>query len=195
MIGMPRAALTDDEIRSFRRRAVAAATRLFAEHGFDAVSMRAVAAELGCSAMTPYRYFDNKEALFAAVKAEGFRRFADRQQAAAGARDPRARLRHLREAYLRFGLDEPEAYRIMFELRRGGAESYPALEAEQRRALSFLLDTVRELIERGAMKGDPLTVAHYLWAQAHGLVSLHLAGKLIMGRSFDALCAFESSDP
>jgi AcrR family transcriptional regulator len=187
---MARAALTDDEIRAFRERAVAAATRLFAERGYDAVSMRAVAGELGVSAMTPYRYFANKDELFAAVKAAGFQRFADRQEAAATAADPARRLRELRAAYLRFGIDEPEAYRIMFELGQGSTEAYPELEAEQKRALSFLLSTVSELIDAGVMHGDPLTVAHHLWAQVHGLVSLHLAGRLIMGRSFDELCAF-----
>ncbi len=37
------------------------------------------------------------------------------------------------------------------------------------------------------MEGDPLERAHFLWAQVHGLVSLHLAGKLVMGRSLEQL--------
>jgi WHG domain-containing protein len=33
------------------------------------------------------------------------------------------------------------------------------------------------------LAGDPLTLAHQYWAGLHGLVSLHLAGKLGLGRS------------
>ena len=39
----------------------------------------------------------------------------------------------------------------------------------------------------GKIEGDPLTVAHLAWAQVHGVISLHLAGKLIMGRSVEDL--------
>jgi hypothetical protein len=37
------------------------------------------------------------------------------------------------------------------------------------------------------LEGDPLRRAHFLWAQVHGLVSLHLAGKLVMGCSLEEL--------
>jgi hypothetical protein len=42
-------------------------------------------------------------------------------------------------------------------------------------------------VEEGFMNGDPLTIAHVLWANTHGLVSLHLSGKLLMGRSLKDL--------
>jgi hypothetical protein len=48
---------------------------------------------------------------------------------------------------------------------------------------------VAEAVEAGALEGDPLTIAHLLWAGAHGLVSLHLAGKLSSGRGFAQLAA------
>lgn len=185
---MARAALTDGEIQAFRDRAVDAAIRMFADRGYEGLSMRALAGELGVSAMTPYRYFANKDDLYAAVRTEAFRRFADRQQQAAGDPRPREELRALGGAYVRFAVDEPQAYRIMFELEQAPTDAYPELEAEQKRALSYLLAAVTRAIDAGVMAGDPLTQAHLLWAQVHGLVSLHLAGKLIMGRSFEELC-------
>lgn len=191
---MARAALTSEEIEAFRERAVAAATHLFAEQGFEGASIRAVAAALGCSAMTPYRYFRNKEALFAAVRTAGFERFSDRQQAAATADDPRERLRALGAAYVQFAVDEPQAYRIMFHFHQGSTEPYPELEAAQRRAFSFLRDTAERGVVAGIWAGDPLTVAHLLWARVHGLVSLHLAGKLMMGRSLDQLMQMAIAD-
>jgi AcrR family transcriptional regulator len=187
---MPRAALRPDDIAAFRRRATDAATRLFAEHGYDGVTMRALAAELGCSPMTPYRYLAGKEELFALVRAEAFRRFADRQErAAAGAADPIERLLRLKKAYIRFAVEQPDAYRIMFELRQPSARKYGELAAQSKRGFSYLHAAVVDAVAAGHFRGDPLTIAHLLWANTHGLVSLHLAGKLAMGRTLDDLAA------
>jgi AcrR family transcriptional regulator len=185
---MPRAALAEPEIHDFRRRAVEVATRLFAEHGYAGVSLRRISDELGVSPMTPYRYFEDKAEIFAMVRAEAYARFADAQAAAFDSTDhPLLRLGALREAYLDFALAEPNAYRVMFELAQEPAEAYPELLRESDRAFQVLLQAVREAIDAGATEGDPLDVAHVLWASVHGLVTLHLAGKLTLGRDFDRL--------
>lgn len=181
MLRMPRAALTEEDRLAFRRRAVEVCTRLFAERGPDAVSMRAIATELGVSAMTPYRYFDNKEALFTTVRAEAFRRFADRQQVAFDRASGVAQtVRSLGLAYVEFALDEPHAYRIMFEL--GQSADDPDVDREAYRGISFLIETITRGVEEGVYTGDPLTIAQVKWATIHGIVSLHLAGKLVMDR-------------
>jgi len=189
---MPRASLSEHEVDRFRDRAVAIATELFAERGVSAVSMRQIASALGVSPMTPYRYFENKDELFAAVRTQAFRRFADRQEHAFNEAEPRTRLPALAAAYIGFAKDEPDAYKVMFELEQVATDPYPDLEHEQRRAFSLLLDAATEAKDAGRYDGDPRTTAHLLWAQIHGLVSLHLAGKLIMGRSFEELCAAEA---
>ncbi len=188
MAGVARRTLTAEELGAFRARAVAAATRLFAERGYRGVTLRSLAKELGVSPMTPYRYFENKEELFAMVRSEAFRRFADAQRdAVAGIEDPEDALRMLGRAYVSFALDEPDAYHIMFELLQAPAGTYPALEIEQARAFSYLHAAVKANVKAELMEGESLPRAHYLWAQLHGLVSLHLAGKLVMGCSFEEL--------
>jgi AcrR family transcriptional regulator len=188
MLWVARAVLTVEELGAFRARAVAAATRLFAERGYRGMTLRSLAKELGVSPMTPYRYFENKEELFAMVRTEAFRRFADAQrEAVAGIEDPEDALRMLGRAYVSFALDEPDAYHIMFELLQAPAGTYPELEAEQARAFSYLHAAVQASVEAGILEGESLRRAHYLWAQIHGLVSLHLAGKLLMGCSFEEL--------
>jgi AcrR family transcriptional regulator len=166
---------------------VAAATHLFATEGYEAVTMRALASRLGVSPMTAYRYFEDKEDLFAAVKTEAFRRFADRQAASIREVEPRQRVKRLGRAYVQFALDEPDAYRIMFELRGQTKRTYPELEAEQERAFSYLRTAVEDAVEAGVIEGDALTLAHLAWAQVHGIASLYLAGKLNKGRSVDEL--------
>lgn len=182
---MPRAALSDAEVERFRDALCDAATRRFAEHGYDGVTLRALAAELGCSPMTPYRYFDNKAEIFEAVRAAAFERFAAGQEAAARTQgDPVTRLRALARAYVRFALDEPHAYRIMFELDPpfDGAAGPGDL-----RSWNAMRGVVGEAVERGVLQGCPDTLAHLFWSGVHGIVTLHLAGKLVLGKSLEEL--------
>jgi AcrR family transcriptional regulator len=171
ILTVPRAALRPDEIDAFRRRVADAATRLFARDGYEAVTMRSVAEALGVSAMTPYRYLAGKEELFALVRAEAFRRFADRLEA----------------ELARAGSDPME--------RQPDPAGDDELAAQSRRSFGALHRTVTEAVTAGALDGDPLTLAHLLWASTHGLVSLHLAGKLTMGRSVTALAAIDHELP
>jgi AcrR family transcriptional regulator len=185
-----------EELRAFRARAVQAAMGLFAEHGYRGVTLRSLAKALGVSPMTPYRYFENKDELFAMVRTEAFRRFADAQrEALEGIQNPQDALRRLGKAYVRFALDEPDAYRIMFELFQAPAGTFPELEAEQARAFSYLRAAVESLTNAGLAEGNPLQRAHFLWAQVHGLVSLHLAGKLVMGCSLEELASAVFDQP
>jgi AcrR family transcriptional regulator len=80
---MPRV-LSDTDVADFRDRLCEAAERLFAEKGPDAVTMRQLASELGVSPMTPYRYFKDKDDILAAVRTNGFTRFAEAMEAARG---------------------------------------------------------------------------------------------------------------
>ena len=185
---MPRAALSPVEIEAFRDRIRDAAARLFASAGYSAVTMRAVAAEVGCSAMTPYRYFASKEHIFAVVRAEAFRRFADAQERGVrGIEDPEQRLRALGRVYADFARRDPDAYRLMFELGQAPASDHPELLREGERAWRVIRDAVGKAIDAGVLSGDPETVAHIFWAGTHGIVSLELAGKLQLGRTLDDL--------
>ena len=189
---MARVALRPDEIDAFRRRAAEAAMHLFAAQGYEAVTMRSLADALGVSAMTPYRYLEGgKTELFGLVRAEAFRRFADRLEAAlARGGEVLERLQRLKQAYVRFALDEPDAYRMMFELRGDDAD-LPELARESARAFACLRRTVTEAVDAGELEGDALSLAHLFWASTHGLVSLHLAGRLSAGRSVAQLAALD----
>lgn len=183
---MPRAALSDEHLERFRDDLCRVATLRFAEHGYAGVTLRALAAELGCSPMTPYRYFENKAAIFEAVRVAAFERFADAQAAAArGVADPTERLGALGRAYVRFALEEPHSYRIMFQLDR--EELPPEPHVSEIRSWSTMRTAVGEAVACGQLHGDPDTLAHLFWAQVHGLVTLQLAGKLVLGKSLDEL--------
>jgi hypothetical protein len=85
------------------------------------------------------------------------------------------------EQYLRFGLENPRDYRVIF---MGGADEFAAVAAvgkpvEGEPTFQFLIDRVRECMQAGVLReGDPHAVATIIWAHVHGLVSLRLSGHL-----------------
>ena len=174
-----RRTLTEHEIADFRRRLCAAAEKLFVERGVEGVTMRHIAERLECSAMTPYRYFRNKEEIFATVRAAALDRFSDRLEAARRTFGTAARRgRAVGEAYLGFALEEPDAYRLIFDLSQPGETKCPDLAAAGARAASTMSDYMDDLVADGVMEGDPKTLGKIYWAATHGLVNLFMAGKL-----------------
>jgi AcrR family transcriptional regulator len=179
---VPRSALSPQQIDDFRERLVAAATRLFARRGYDGVTLRAIAAELGCSPMTPYRYFEDKAAIFAAVRTAAFEGLAASQEACCDeSAPPLAVLAELGRGYVRFALDQPDAYRLMFELGQPEPERFPELAAASRRSIAPLRGWIGRCIDAGQIAGDPDLLTHLFWSGVHGIASLHLAGKLAFG--------------
>ena len=180
--------LTDTEVAAFRERLCELATRRFAERGAAGVTLRALADEAGCSRTTPYRNFKDKAEILAAVRTTGFERLAEALEAAARAeRDPSRRLEALGRTYLRFARDEPNSYRVMYEISQQDEHRYPELVKQIQRTQQPMLDTVEECVRTGVVDGDPVDLTHVLWASLHGLNALHLADKLHLGRDFDAL--------
>lgn len=179
---MPRSALSPEQIDDFRQRLVSSATRLFAQRGYDGVTLRAIASELGCSPMTPYRYFRDKAAIFAAVRTAAYGSFADTQQACCDADlSPLEVLAALGRAYIRFAIDNSDAYRLMFELGQPDPDGFPELRAAELRSWTPLRDWMQRAVEAGLIEGDPDVLAHVFWSGVHGIASLQLAGKLVFG--------------
>ena len=184
---MGRPVLTDEEVEAFRRRACDAAMTLFGELGYDQFSLRALAREMGCSHATPYRYFDGKDAIFAEVGAEGFRRFAAfltaRLEASSKARE---RLRILARAYFDFAQEQPAAFRIIFELGQPTAEDYPVVNEAAGAAWGVLVGVVKEAIDAGVLAGligvllvSIYLIAYYRYLGVVAILSLLISGALL----------------
>lgn len=175
---MPRL-LSDSDVTGFRERACAVAAHLFAAKGPEGVTMRELASLLGVSPMTAYRYFRDKDDILAAVRARAFDRFAETLEIAyAGPGSVAERALSKRDAYVRFALDEPETYRLMFDLSQPTEDKYPDLVRAMTRARATMTSHVHDLVEQGIFAGDPELIGHVFWAALHGAVTLHLAGKL-----------------
>jgi AcrR family transcriptional regulator len=175
---MPRS-LSNEEVEAFRARLCDLAEHQFAEHGPEAVTIRQLAAEMGVSAMTPYRYFADKDAILAAVRARAFDRHAQAlEDARASAVDPVARAGAIGAAYVRFALENPEAYKLMFDIRQPNAGDYPELVRAAARSRATMTAHLRDLAGAGLFHGDPDKVGHLYWAALHGPIMLQLSGML-----------------
>jgi len=101
--------LSAADVDAFRARLCAVAQHKFATAGRDGVSMRQLADALGCSPMTPYRYFRNKDEILAAVRTAAFDRFGVALETAGRKTrgDLPAKGRAVGEAYLRWSAPPP----------------------------------------------------------------------------------------
>lgn len=162
-----------------REEILAAAERLLIETGDEgAVSIRAIADAAGVTPPSIYLHFVDKTELFAAVCEARFQDF-DRylEEAVAGIEDPLEALWGRGRAYVRFGLENPEHYRILFMTRRGhDPEPQDLSRLPGLTAFGHLVEEVARGMEVGALApGDAFLVATGLWSSMHGITSLLIA--------------------
>ena len=137
--------------------------------------------------MTAYRYFENKDDVFAALRTAQFNHLADALDNVQRSLSPSSYLRALAEAYADYAQQEPEGYRLLYMVPMASSADFPEMEAAQLRTQRCLFDATQRAVESGEMRGDPIVLAHTLWASIHGLVSLDLAGQLNRGKGFTSL--------
>jgi AcrR family transcriptional regulator len=159
-----------------REEILAAATQLLFETGDEsAVSIRAIAAAVGVTTPSIYLHFTDKTELIWAVCEEHFRKLDEElERAAAGSDDPLQSLTLRGRAYVRFGLDNAEGYRILF-MSRGDLAPKEELLGEEAKPDAFanVVGAVERCMEAGAIRrDDPVSVAFGLWALVHGITSL-----------------------
>lgn len=171
---------------------LAEAATMIAEGGVASVTMRAIGQRLGVSRAAAYRHFADKDALLVAVATAGFDRLGRRLEAidAGAPRSSLERLRRLGEEYVRFALENPAHYRLMFGREALTRGELPELR-EAGNALFEQLVSLIELHQRsGQIEGhDPRALAYVAWSAMHGLASLWLEGHIMATDDIDGLIA------
>ena len=158
------------------------AGKLLEKEGLGALTLRALTRRAGVSHAAPYRHFADREALLAALAAEGFRMLGEAQREAAEARG----LRGLGEAYVRFALAHPRRFRLMF----GGdvrIDRHPELREVAKRTFETLSGALASRVPSAPGARDASLAA---WALVHGLAQLLMEGRIeaaaLAGRTADA---------
>lgn len=164
------------------RALVRSATTLIQQGGPGALTLREAARQAGVSVAAPYRHFADREALLAAVLAEGFDGLAEHtDRARRKAPDALAALRAVGLAYVEFAVANPSVYRLMFG-PECDKQAHPDLMASGQRAYGVLVQAVCDAQAAGLVQpGPPEVVALAGWSICHGLASLHADG-LLEGR-------------
>ncbi len=163
-----------------REEILVAAERLLIETNDEsALSIRAIAAAVGVTPPSIYLHFaDRNDLVFAVCERQAEQIDQVMEQAAEAGTDPWDRIRRRGRAYLRWGLDNPEHYRILMMSR---PDATPERFADQRLADTSGLAAVAGDIGLAAAEGriapveDPVKEAELFWMVIHGMVSMLIA--------------------
>ena len=169
---------------------LAEAAAMIDEGGTLSVTMRAIGRRLGVSRSAPYRHFADKSALLVAVAAAGFDRLRERLEAV-GAGAPGAaieRLPQVGEVYVRFALENPGHYRLMYGKEAISREDLPELREVANALFDALVHIVETYQRSGTIKRqDPRLQAYVAWGAVHGLASLLIEGQILTAVDVDEL--------
>jgi AcrR family transcriptional regulator len=154
----------------------------------DAVTLRAVAREVGIAAPSIYAHFPDRDAVLMAVLIRVFGELAEaieRGQESAG-QDPADRLVAGCEAYVAFGLEHPARYGVLFSRQLPavpdpgepvpiGPDGRPVLEVGAE-SFTLLVQAIEACVAAGVSASvDVVADAIAVWVALHGAVSLHTA--------------------
>jgi|SRR3954451_18326572 len=148
---------------------IEAALREAEQGGAEAISIKALAKQLGVSQPAPYRHFADRDALLAAVTAEAFRQLSAILREAMAKPSKQSKLSRLAQATLDFGLRRYGIYRLMFASRTVScAPRGSELNEATRETFALVIEALEApavgyLRERHALK---------VWAALHGVVTL-----------------------
>jgi len=169
------------ERADLRGRILEAARAIVFAEGASALTMRKIAEAVEYAPATLYQHFENREAIVRELCLAGFHELLRALAPCASYDDPLARLEALGIAYVRFGLERPETYRLMFmedpaiTAALYGSLAEPDDAGEQ--SFNLIAGSFETLKARGqlAEDADSKVLGETFWAAVHGIVSLKLA--------------------
>jgi AcrR family transcriptional regulator len=147
---------------------VAAAWDLAHREGIGGVTLHGLARAVGMRQPSLYAYFDSKNALFDAMFAHGNRQLLERLEVVRLPREPRAALKAFMRAFVRFVVEDPTRYLLLFQRP---VPSFVPSPASYEPAQQFLARTVELL--RAAGVEDPGDVDCFV-AMIAGLVDAQI---------------------
>lgn len=167
-----------------RRQILDTSRELLIEQGYGGLSLRRIAAKIGCSATAIYLYFDNRDALVHSLIDEGFDMLYERVAAVAASGndhdDSLERLRRIGWEYITFGLENPEYYEIMFLLDPREMARFPTDRYRRAaRSMEPFIEELRRGIAAGRLRPvEPRSFVNVVWAALHGGTAIVLARRL-----------------
>lgn len=154
---------------------IKAGVEILTKEGLDGLSLRKVAKKAGVSHSAPYAHFPDKQALIAAIATEGHNQIFAKINSILD-QYPDAPLKQLVKtacAYLDFGMEEPDLFRITFSGVVEHERDYPALVEMTGKNFALIMGIVLRCKEVGIFGPEPEDLlAQGLWGSVHGMISL-----------------------
>jgi len=177
-----------------RQRILNAAKMLFMKYGYEATSIRKIAAEIEFSPTTIYLYYRDKNDILYALHQEGFRMLGFSFAALEQVEHPLERLKAMGRNYLQFALEHSDFYELMFIMKEPlqwlNQDNCMSEDwKEGINAFDFLYNTIIDCQKQGYFKEqDPNLFSLFVWSTVHGLCSLSLHGhfeQVVKGNKLD----------
>jgi AcrR family transcriptional regulator len=149
---------------------IACACRLCDRDGYTKLSIRSLAKESGVSQTAPYRHFETKEALYASVATNGFKKLSKACHIDTKKNVSKKQLVEIGCRYIEFGLENANTYDLMFGTAVGNFADYPELLE----AANKTYDNMRSSFSKLANDSDDIIAFKCLtlWSMVHGLVGI-----------------------
>jgi AcrR family transcriptional regulator len=158
------------------------AMKLIQKDGIENLSLRGIAEKIEYSPAAVYSYFADKAEIIHALHLKGFDKLYNMQMSVIDIEDPLLRLRKQGEVYMKFALENPEYYDLMF-ISKGTAEKISEKHEWDagKRSFELLRENVKECIEKGLLPGSNYNVAAFaMWSFVHGMAALIIRGRCVM---------------
>jgi AcrR family transcriptional regulator len=171
------------EREEMRLRILEAARKLFLDNGYEKTSIRSIADAIEYSPATIYLYFKDKNELLFALHQEAFQKLIEEFSNVLHIRDPYERLLAMGKHYMAYAFENPDLYELMF-LMTSPIETLDSREdiwEDGHIAFGMLTAIVDECISANYFKNTEVeTISMMIWAQVHGLATIHLRKRTMM---------------
>jgi AcrR family transcriptional regulator len=164
-----------------RERVLRASVELIDQDGLGALSMREVARRAGVSHQAPYHYFQDREAILAAVAERGFDILGEMlRQARAQATGPTHAVELAAIAYVQFAYEHSAYFRIMFRPELVTLKNHHEVDCTADQAFCHVPELVMGCFKAGLPQGlGAENMCALLWSVVHGFACLLIDGPLL----------------
>ena len=153
-----------------------AAERIFVAEGYEGATIRKIADEVGVSSTALYMHFQDKGCILLEICERTLTLLLERnREIAAKPLDPVVRTKMMLEAYMRWGMEHPNAYQLVYCGRPIQAGLWPEDRTSDvsSQAYDTFVAVVREIGAAGRLRtGNGDSAAQALWMSCHGVVAL-----------------------
>ncbi len=182
---MPKTPRSESDISAVKEIICDAALAIILTDGFNALSMRKIGTRTSMTAANIYNYFSNKDEIYLSIQQRGFeilhKRFAEINTRQA---DPLSSIQEMVNAYIDFGIKNPDLYEVMFTRNTPKYTDYIGTKTETTAKLEkdtalLLIDEATKLIRTFISRNPEINLDDIryrviqAWTALHGVVSLY----------------------